>query len=415
MEGFGRGEIELERQLVILLVILLVVLALTMASAPKYAPTFAPRGGRPRGRRARDASSGPARASASAEPFTRDEAECARAALAEARADGRNKFYEEMKDAPGRLPYRRVDEARVSTSLHNGQLKLQMGEIEFLTKYGHLSDTVVYVAAAPGVHTPYLAKLFPRHTFHLYDPAPFRMALSRHPEVADRIHATQAFFTDETAREWADRSRDRPVLLINDIRAASDDMPYEEFESRVAADNESQRRWYRIIRPAAAMIKFRWPFTTKTPTGTATYLKGRFMTQAFPPVMSAETRLMVEGPDAPDVEHDYREYEEKMFYHNLITRNWCVYQHNVPIAKDGASAGVVGLDHCYDCCRMIDIWREYMTAAGEKPTGNAIAAHINATLRTIDRTLVGKAHGRLPDEPVAERRRALGAFVPADL
>jgi hypothetical protein len=63
---------------------------------------------------------------------------------------------------------RRNDEYR--TLVHWGQRKLLLTEIEFLTRYGHLSDTVIYAGAAPGTHTAVLAALFPKHKFHLHSP-----------------------------------------------------------------------------------------------------------------------------------------------------------------------------------------------------------------------------------------------------
>lgn len=54
-------------------------------------------------------------------------------------------------DAPRRVYYQRKGEAR-STN-HWGQRKLLLSEIEFLTQYGNMSDTVVYAGAVSTCHT----------------------------------------------------------------------------------------------------------------------------------------------------------------------------------------------------------------------------------------------------------------------
>ena len=43
----------------------------------------------------------------------------------------------------------------------SGQRKLLVSEINFLTNYSHLSNTVLYIGASPGIHLNTLIKLFP--------------------------------------------------------------------------------------------------------------------------------------------------------------------------------------------------------------------------------------------------------------
>lgn len=61
----------------------------------------------------------------------------------------------------------------------NGQLKLLLGEVAFLTKYPE--GLCVYVGSAPGTHITLLCKMFPKIKFHLYDPRDF--VVKRGPQV----------------------------------------------------------------------------------------------------------------------------------------------------------------------------------------------------------------------------------------
>ena len=90
------------------------------------------------------------------------------------------------------LPRRRRGERK--STVHWGQRKLLLSEIEFLTRYSQDGMTVVYAGAAPGTHISYLSELFPSLRFVLVDPADF------HCYPTDRIVVLEEFFTDEVSR-----------------------------------------------------------------------------------------------------------------------------------------------------------------------------------------------------------------------
>lgn len=351
----------------LVIVILLVILLAFVAAAELWEKARTVHGGGIRSRK------GAARARKHFDKTTYTPAE--QALIDDVRSDP-GEMYERVDEIPGRLPYRGFSE-KATGNYHQGQLKLLMGEVEFLTKHGDKGNVVVYVAGAPGHHTPYLAKLFPNHQFFLYDPAPFGI------DETDRIHLFQTFFTDELAEEWGPAGKlraefapgDSGVLLINDIRSATESMTGAEFEERVKSDNDAQARWYRIVRPAAAMIKHRWPFSAKTPQ---TYPEGERLTQVFPPPLSAETRLVLGGPDAPDKKYDPVEYEERLFYHNMIVRPHARYKVDEEIAK-----AVPGFCGCYDCRRMADIWRTFLVSKKDRAGADCVAARINEGLRIL--------------------------------
>ena len=81
------------------------------------------------------------------------------------------------------LPYRRNVK---KNTIHWGQRKLLIGEIEFLTRYWdpvkYPTPVVLYVGAASGEHLIILGKLFPTIRWILIDPAKFCDYLSAESE-----------------------------------------------------------------------------------------------------------------------------------------------------------------------------------------------------------------------------------------
>lgn len=81
------------------------------------------------------------------------------------------------------------------STVHWGQRKLLLSEIEFLTLYSEPGITVVYAGAAPGTHIGYLSRLFPEVSrFVLVDPSPFTC------QPSDRIVVRNEYMTTEVRR-----------------------------------------------------------------------------------------------------------------------------------------------------------------------------------------------------------------------
>lgn len=232
---------------------------------------------------------------------------------------------------------RRFDEEK--SVIHWGQRKLLMTEIEFLTKYGHLSEEVVYAGAAPGTHIKYLSSLFPSHQFYLYDPAPFSNTL----KDIKNIELHQLLFTDKIAEKW-ERSG---VLFISDIRSADPDiMEEDEVEENVKKDMSSQLHWCKIIQPAMCSLKFRLPWKN----GTTEYLDGDIYYQVWGPPTTTETRLFSNCLKMKKYIHS--EYEQRLFYFNTISRLGLYYHEHLPAE---------GIDYCYDCTTEIKILTTFFT------------------------------------------------------
>ena len=90
-------------------------------------------------------------------------------------------------------PYQPRTKNDLKTTMHWGQRKLLMTEIEFLTQYSKKNDMVLYVGAAPAIHTSFLSKLFPTLKFILVDPMKFNI------KETDKIEIRKEYFTNEKA------------------------------------------------------------------------------------------------------------------------------------------------------------------------------------------------------------------------
>ena len=229
---------------------------------------------------------------------------------------------------------------------HLGQLKLLCSEIEFLDQFRHAptgtddaptvgKHTVVYAGASPGVHIPLLADMFPHMKFVLIDPNP-----SAVPSDA-RIRVIEAFMTDDLSRELA-AEYGEDILFISDVRIVSG----EEHETakaqqeRIERDMANQKRWYRALKPAAGMFKFRLPWRRNESTQ---YLNGTIYLPVYGKELTHESRLMVFRNNDNEVAYDNSKYEGQMAFFNQVQR---------PAIYDG------GL--CYDCAAFRRIIARHM-------------------------------------------------------
>lgn len=251
-------------------------------------------------------------------------------------------FSPYYKDHTRRLKYRSTKN-NFKFPLHWGQRKLLIGELEFLikfVKYAKAKYKVVYAGAAPGQHISLLAELFPNCNFYLYDPAPFMLK-----EEGENVYIFQEPFTDETAKTYSKYKR---LLFISDVRTKTEGSRYPTDED-VVNDMMMQQNWHIIMNPISSLMKFRLPYDNPK---TLEYLDGEIMMQAWAPHSSTETRIVVEGIPSKKI-YDCKEYEERMYRFNTITRctgypEYCV-------------DGQFGYDCCYDCVREQHVMKEYKT------------------------------------------------------
>ncbi len=227
-------------------------------------------------------------------------------------------------------------------TLHWGQLKLMLTEIDFLTQVlNHVSDKtkkiiMVYAGSAPGHHIIYLSELFPMIYFELYDPNEFAIKSN------DKIKTHVQYFTNSDAKYWSE-SKDI-IVFCSDIRTEP------ATEEAVRENMKMQLEWVNIIKPELSMLKFRLEWNDSF----TEYLMGDIYIQPFAGQTSTETRLIVKK-NAKIIKYDNRKYEEQCFYHNNVLRKmkYKTLLGELDLTKDL-------IDNCYDCSSMIVIIQEYL-------------------------------------------------------
>jgi hypothetical protein len=243
-------------------------------------------------------------------------------------------FSRVITSETGKLAY--DDQVKPAPSVRHDQMRQQiLAEIEFLTKYGALSQKVLYLGRS-AKHLEFLTTLFPSHHFIVYNNED-QMLPNEHYEFRSEP------FTDSTAllytsaavvsgwlcpEEVTDRS---PILMISNLM--EEKKPSKKFApkgrdpaapppqpKKMREVMDDQKRWYLIIKPLAAMINFKLPYTP----GVSSYLKGEKYFEIWGPATGTQTKLwLVHNSDGGEecVEYEHQDYESILFHHNIRVRD----------------------------------------------------------------------------------------------
>jgi len=222
---------------------------------------------------------------------------------------------------------------------HRGQLKLLLSEMAFLQPYRGARHTVVYAGAAPGIHVPVLAEMFPEMRFILIDPHPSAVGDDQLPNVVTLL----VRMTDQMAEEMG--AKYESILFISDVRVGIpvEDEPTEpprDHQVRVHRDMVAQMGWYKRLKPKAGLLKFRLPWDLEPHTD---YLAGTILLPIFGRPFTHEARLIVTGPDPPTQTYDNTQYERQMAYFNRVVR---------PATYMGGK--------CYDCTAFASVVADHL-------------------------------------------------------
>ena len=261
------------------------------------------------------------------------------------------------------LPYRRrKDEEKTSVSW--GQRKLLLVLLQFLNLFWDKNKVekpvVIYAGAAPGINIKIVSELYPEVEFHLYDPAPFKI------KSTSKIHLYNEYFTDKTARKWADRN---DIYFISDIRTADYTLVsnLDKNEAQILSDMKNQMNWHQIIKPVEAQLKFRLPYTGGNRPETVEYLTGWVFKQPWAPQTTTETRL-VPTSDPSDLTKKWNcmKYQSQMFHHNTIVRE--TYKYKNFINSDLTHLDEPELLNDWDSMTEAWILRDYLIRRGSNPS-----------------------------------------------
>ena len=223
--------------------------------------------------------------------------------------------------------------------------------VEFLTRHGHLSKSVVYVGVGADKVVPPLADLFPEHHFTIF--AADGRTMSRITGVA--VFADT--LTDDVAETFSS-----DTLFIGDL-------PPTTTEAGLAPVMLDQQRWTRIIRPAAALLRLKMPWSK----GSSQYLGGALMRPMYEGPTETQAYLVVTDSEA-DATYEHGVWEDYMFHHNTFTR-YHYYEHPIDPVESG-------LDHCYDCAAEIYVLKEFLavTRGVDEETADSEVVKLSAYL-----------------------------------
>jgi cap2 methyltransferase len=250
--------------------------------------------------------------------------------------------------------------------IHQGQRKLLLSEIEFLTneydKFDKENKIFLYIGASAGkgsVHSYLLAKMFPEIEFHLWDKNEFYPKL----DELSNVKIFKRWFLKKDAKNY----RKKNVFLVSDLRdpdigKAKNNNNTNRQNSIVFNDMDFQRELYEKIKPKSALFKFRLPWRP----GKTEYLDGTIYYQCWQGPHSTETRLV---PNGKLKVYDNTGYEQRLFYFNTETRRR-YYPHTYKC-----------YGHCYDCMSELFILCQYIDRFKVKATpcdlGRKITEHLS--------------------------------------
>ncbi len=193
----------------------------------------------------------------------------------------------------------------------SGQRKLLLSEINFLTRHSHLSDTVVYAGAAPGMHLMLLINLFPmiKHWI-LYDPKPIKVT-NLNDDIDVKI--INDYFTIEEARKYDGDD----ILFISDIRSYDQNqgkVPVNIANNTIKKDMELQKKMVEAGHFIMSSLKFRLSWES----GTTNYFEGKLYLTPWLGEYSPELRLVTNGKKYHF--YDNEKIDNQMYYYNTVVR-----------------------------------------------------------------------------------------------
>ena len=269
--------------------------------------------------------------------------------------------------------YRRRNR-EVKTAVHWGQRKLALALIQFLNRYWnpreHKNPKLLYIGSAPGTGIAFVKNLFPSFEYHLYDPRETKV-------TGDNVFIYKQLFEMKDVKDWKDVDN---VFMVSDIRRAIDVKTETDdaINHKVVEDMKLQESLYLAIRPVAAHLKFRLPYSTwETPN--FRYLYGVVYKRVWPGQSSTEGGLVPSG-EHEKIDWDIKMYEDQMFYHNAVVREKQKYN-NIFTGKPGNTSKYLLMDHdstaeAFILSRYLEKVKIEATQSNVVKLSNALQAHL---------------------------------------
>lgn len=255
----------------------------------------------------------------------------------------------------------------IKSVTHWGQLKMLLVTLIFLIKVVKKNEkvSIVYPGSAQGDNILILCNMFPNTEWYLIDPNKFNSKLYNHKQIKE---IKNELFTDDLAKYYAEKLKNTKLLFISDIRLSPDD-------ESVVRDQEMNKKWYTILNPEYAYLKFRTPYIGTT----YDYLDGEIYLQPYAPIASTESRLLIKK-NTKNKQYNIKEYNGQLFYFNRILR---------PSYYKSIIKKHEYLDNCWDCVYFSYLIKTYLSVFD---TNNKLTVeqYCNNIIKTITLTCNNK-------------------------
>jgi hypothetical protein len=325
-------------------------------------------------------------------------------------------------------------------SIHNGQRKLFLNKLQFITNHLDKHDSkvlIVYAGAAPSNPGRHFIELFPNARWLLVDPNPFHVfdynptillgkdgipakckntseAVYYFGKTKDSICIINDIFTNDLARKLSGLVLDgHDVLFISDIRTRVSPTATNPEDLDIVWNGAQQYNWVRLGNFRASMLKWRHPFRmpydhsmdkikpgpwsddlevarglgldllAEYKLARTVYFDGEVKIQPWAPVTSTETRLVVQRDAKLRDWGKLEGYEQPLFYYNTIPRLFGHFKNENANVK-------LGFDHCADCSLENQIWMKYNSKFKQSIL---ITSWVLKLCRTLRRSLIKNLHG----------------------
>eukprot|EP00038_Savillea_parva_P016070 m.15807 g.15807 ORF g.15807 m.15807 type:complete len:533 (-) comp3317_c0_seq1:60-1658(-) len=239
--------------------------------------------------------------------------------------------------------------------------------IWFLTKHSGGANTVVYACDSGNGLTDLITEtFFPNLDFDVYGEA------STEVTGSDRVKTHAARFTDADADKYKDKDG---ILFVCSYPSSAQEKAT---ANNLWKDMRDQRQWTEAMRPMAAMLQWRLPFTP--PAGESEYFDGEIFLLPWNRTSLNTCVLIVTDVDAKRV-YDHADYEGYMFHHNRYTRQ---KYFELPYETDALLP--IGLDHGWDSAAELLVLHNYVRELAQQPSSTedrAKALELSALLSGI--------------------------------
>lgn len=358
-----------------------------------------------------------------------------------------------LKDLKHRIPY--TDAVIHTNNLHDGQRKLFLSEIQFLTKCldSHTQNqVVVYAGAAPSIKAFFAIQYFPNTVWILVDPNPFKIiteaknykkfnqhelikVISSNKVTTDltdhldkynrgdiqkksRIYIINELFTNDLADKL---SAIKDTLFVCDIRTTI--LKKGPSDCDILWNLSQQWIWMTKLMPKFSYLKFRHPFYSMSKEDLTRclspdmkkhfdlaksltsidfiknykdkkleYVIGDTLVQIYAPITSTESRILVKQEDINKTQ-DYGKLKdfEDTYAYFNNVKRSYLIHENKYLDKK------IGFDQCQDCSATTMLWNNYLKKYNLDKKSDPLK-EVYKYQTFFGRPLLKNGHGRLFDK-----------------